>query len=69
MPFIPKHIQVFSLPGIGGTLFGQWGLIVAAYSANAAGPCPPQAHPAALLFTAVGHLLSLIWYLSLACQK
>jgi hypothetical protein len=42
------------------------GLIIGAFPADAAGHYPPQAHTTALVFTAAGTLLTLIWYLPLA---
>ena len=42
------------------------GLIIGAFPADAAGHYPPQAHLAALSFTAGGGLLALLWYLPLA---
>jgi MFS family permease len=60
-------ISAANVFGIGGTFLVQWwmGLIIGAFPANA-GHYPPQAHLAALSFTAVGGLLALLWYLPLA---
>jgi predicted MFS family arabinose efflux permease len=57
--------------GIGGTFLLQWwiGLIIGAFPADAARHYPPQAYTSALLFTAVGTLLTLIWYLPLARNR
>jgi hypothetical protein len=63
MPSIPKHIRVFSL------FTAAYFLSYFYRSANAAGQYPPQAHQAALLFTAAGSMLGLIWYLPLARQE
>ncbi len=63
-----QAVSAVNLFGIGGTFLVQWwmGLIIAAYTANAAGHYPPQAYASALLFTAVGTTITLAWYLPLA---
>jgi nitrate/nitrite transporter NarK len=64
-------VTAVNLFGIGGTFLLQWwmGLIVGAFPTDAAGHYPPQAYMAALLFTAAGTLVSLIWYWPLAHSK
>lgn len=56
-----------NLFGMGGTFLLQWwmGLIIASFPVSAAGHYPPQAYTMALLMTAVGTTLTLIWYLPL----
>ena len=63
-----QAVTAANLFGISGTFLLQWwmGLIIGSFPANAAGHYPPQAYSAALLFTATGTLLTLIWYLPLA---
>jgi predicted MFS family arabinose efflux permease len=63
-----QALTAVNLFGIGGTFLVQWwmGLIIGAFPADAAGHYPPQAHTTALVFTAAGTLLTLIWYLPLA---
>jgi nitrate/nitrite transporter NarK len=60
-----RAVTAANLFAIGGTFLLQWlmGLIIGLYLADAAGHYPPQAYTAALLFTAAGTLISLIWYL------
>ncbi len=50
--------------GIGGTFSLQalMGLIIGAWPRDAAGHYPPEAHAAALTFTALGTLAALAWY-------
>jgi len=66
-----KAVTAVNLFGIGGTFLLQWwgGLIVGQFPRTAAGQYPPQAYTAALLVTAVGGLLTLIWYLPLAKRE
>ena len=54
-----------NLFAIGGTFLLQWwmGLIIGLFPVDAAGHYPPAAYSAALGFTAVGMLITLIWYL------
>ncbi|MFN2201666.1 MAG: MFS transporter [Caldilineaceae bacterium] len=56
-----------NLFAIGGTFLLQWcmGLIIGLFPASAAGQYPAHAYSAALLFTATGTLLALVWYLPL----
>jgi sugar phosphate permease len=65
-----QAVTAVNLFGIGGTFLLQWwlGLIVDAFPADAAGRYPPQTYTAALLFTAVGTGLALLWYLPMARQ-
>jgi predicted MFS family arabinose efflux permease len=62
-----QAVTAVNLFGIGGTFLLQWwmGLIISAFIVDTAGHYPPQAYSAALLFTATGTLLTLIWYLPL----
>jgi MFS family permease len=62
-----KAVTAVNLFGIGGTFVLQWlsGVIVGQFPRNAAGQYPPQAYTAALLVTALGGLLALLWYLPL----
>jgi nitrate/nitrite transporter NarK len=50
--------------GIGGTFTLQalMGVIIGQWARSAAGRYPPEAHAAALWFTAAGTLLTLLWY-------
>ena len=60
-----RAVTAVNLFAIGGTFLLQWlmGLIIGAYPADAAGHYPPQAYTAALLFTGVGTIITLLWYL------
>jgi MFS family permease len=60
-----KAVSAINLFAIGGTFLLQWwmGLIIGLFPADAAGAYPPQAYRAALLFTATGTTLTLLWYL------
>ncbi len=62
-----RVVSAVNLFGIGGTFFIQWwlGLIIGSFAVNSAGQYPPQAYTAALLFTGIGGLLALFWYLPL----
>ncbi len=62
-----QAVTAVNLFGIGGTFLLQWwlGLIIGSFPANAVGQYPPQAYTTALLITATGTLLALIWYLPL----
>ena len=59
-----KAVSAVNVFSIGGTFLLQWtmGLIIGAFPTNAAGQYPSLAYSAALIFTATGALLSLIWY-------
>ena len=59
-----KAVSAVNLFSIGGTFLLQWtmGLIIGAFPVTSAGQYPPGAYSAALIFTATGALLSLIWY-------
>jgi nitrate/nitrite transporter NarK len=66
----PPHLSgraagAVNLFSIGGTFLVQWimGLIINTFSGGVTGQYPPEAHSAALLFTATGSLLTLLWYL------
>jgi len=60
-----QAVTAVNLFGIGGTFLLQWwlGIIIGRFPLDRAGHYPPQAYTAALLFTAVGTLLALSWYL------
>lgn len=60
-----RAVTAVNLFGIGGTFLLQMvmGLIIGLFPADAAGHYPPDAHSAALLFTALGTCLTLLWYL------
>jgi MFS family permease len=60
-----KAVTGANLFAIGGVFVLQWlmGLIINRFPVDATGRYPPQAHTAALLFTATGTLLALLWYL------
>ena len=66
-----KAVTSVNLFAIGGTFLLQWwmGLIIGLFLPNAAGQYPWQAYSAALVFTATGTLLALLWYLPLAKQS
>ncbi|MEM7348395.1 MAG: MFS transporter [Chloroflexota bacterium] len=66
-----QAVTAINMFGIGGTFFIQWwlGLIIGAFVVDSAGHYPPQAFTAALLFTAVGSLIALLWYLSLLLRQ
>ncbi|MBX2998633.1 MAG: MFS transporter [Caldilineaceae bacterium] len=66
-----KAISAVNLFAIGGTFLLQWwmGLIIGLWPVDAVGHYPPQAYTAALLFTAAGSFLALIWYLPLVRRK
>lgn len=66
-----KAVTAVNLFGIGGTFVLQWcmGLIIGRFAPDAAGHYPPQAHVTALLFTAAGSLLALLWYWPLARRR
>jgi predicted MFS family arabinose efflux permease len=63
-----KAVTAVNLFAIGGTFVLQWwmGFIIGLWPVDAAGRYPPQAYTAALLFTAVGTLAAILWYLPLA---
>ena len=48
---------------------GAMGLIINRFAADGAGHYPPQAHSAALFFTATGTLLAFLWYLPMVQQN
>ena len=62
-----KAVSAVNLFSIGGTFLLQWwmGLIIGAFGQDAAGHYPPAAYTAALLFTGIGTVLALLWYLPL----
>ncbi|MDX1521241.1 MAG: MFS transporter [Anaerolineae bacterium] len=62
-----QAVTAVNLFGIGGTFLLQWwlGLIIGAFAVDSAGHYPPQAYITALSFTAVGLLISLVWYFPL----
>jgi MFS family permease len=66
-----KAVTAINLFAIGGTFLLQWwmGLIVGLFPADASGAYPPQAYSAALTFTGVGTLLTLLWYLPMLRVK
>lgn len=61
-----KAVTAVNFFAIGGTFLLQWwmGLIINAFPATG-GSYPPAAYSAALLFTAIGTTLALLWYLPL----
>lgn len=63
-----KATTAVNLFAIGGTFLLQWwmGLIINLFPADGVGRYPPQAYTAALMFTGIGTLLALLWYLPLA---
>lgn len=66
-----KAVTAINLFAIGGTFLLQWwmGLIIGLFPVGAAGAYPPEAYRAALLFTATGTTLSLLWYLPMLRGK
>jgi predicted MFS family arabinose efflux permease len=62
-----KAVTAVNLFAIGGTFLLQWwmGLIIGTFPSDGAGHYPPQAYTAALLVTAIGTTLALLWYLPL----
>lgn len=66
-----QAVTAVNLFGIGGTFLLQWwlGLLIGAFPRDAAGHYPPLAYTAALAVTAVGGLLSLLWYLPLTAES
>lgn len=66
-----KAVTAANLFAIGGVFVLQWlmGLIINRFAADAAGHYPPQAHSAALFFTATGTLLAFLWYLPMVQQN
>jgi MFS family permease len=60
-----RALTAVNIFAIGGTFIIQWvmGLVINTYTPDGFGRYPPEAHSAALVFTAVGTLLALIWYL------
>lgn len=66
-----KAVTAANLFAIGGVFVLQWlmGLIINQFAADGAGHYPPQAHSAALFFTATGTLIALLWYLPLVKRK
>jgi predicted MFS family arabinose efflux permease len=64
-------VTAVNMFAIGGVFLLQWwmGLIIGMFPADASGAYPPIAYSAALLFTASGAFLSLLWYLPMARQK
>lgn len=66
-----KAVTAVNLFAIGGTFLLQWwmGLIIGLWPVDAAGHYPPPAYTAALISTAVGTLLALLWYFPLARRR
>jgi predicted MFS family arabinose efflux permease len=66
-----KAVTATNLFAIGGTFLLQWwmGLIIGLWPVDAAGHYPPPAYTAALLSTAAGTFLALLWYLPLARRR
>jgi predicted MFS family arabinose efflux permease len=62
-----QAVTAVNLFGIGGTFLIQWllGVVIGAFAIDAAGRYPPLAHSTALLITAVGTTLTLMWYMPL----
>lgn len=60
-----RAVTAVNLFSIGGTFLLQWwmGLIISAFPLDVAGHYPSQAYTTALLFTGVGTLITLVWYL------
>lgn len=60
-----RALTAVNLFAISGTFVIQWGmgLIINTFTPLTGGQYPPQAHSAALAFSASGMLLALIWYL------
>jgi predicted MFS family arabinose efflux permease len=65
-----QAVTAVNLFGIGGTFLIQWilGLVIGAFPVDAAGHYPPAAHSTALLITAIGTTLTLVWYMPLVRQ-
>ncbi len=65
---IGRGVTAVNVFGLAGTFLLQWGmgLIVGAFPADVQGHYPPQAYSVAFAFTAVGTLLTLLWYLPMA---
>ena len=59
-----KAVTAVNVFAIGGTFVLQWwmGLVIGLFPTDAAGAYPPVAYSVALLLTATGALLALIWY-------
>ncbi|NOX60748.1 MAG: MFS transporter [Chloroflexi bacterium] len=68
LSMVGKAVTVANLFGISGVFLLQWwlGLIIAAFPVDFAGRYPPAAYTAALLFSAGGIGLTLLWYAPLA---
>lgn len=66
-----KAVSAINLFAIGGTFLLQWwmGLIIGLYPVDSNGAYPPEAYRAALLFTAIGTTLTLLWYLPMLRVK
>ncbi len=66
-----RVITAVNLFGIGGTFLLQWvsGLVIGAFPQDAAGHYPPAAFTTALLLTAAGGALALLWYNTLRVGK
>jgi MFS family permease len=62
-----RAMSAVNLFAIGGTFLLQWwtGLIIGMFPTDAAGRYPPDAYSAALVFTGVGTVIALFWYLPL----
>ena len=63
-----KAVTAVNVFAIGGTFVLQWwmGLIIGRWQLGAGGHYPPIAYSAALIFTATGALMALVWYRPLA---
>lgn len=60
-----RSVTAVNVFGLTGTFVLQWlmGLVVGAFSADAYGHYPPQAYSLAFAITALGTLVTLLWYL------
>jgi nitrate/nitrite transporter NarK len=65
---IGRAVTAANLFGLAGTFLLQWGmgLIVGAFPTDVLGHYPPQAYSVAFGLTAVGTLVTLLWYLPMA---
>jgi len=60
-----RGVTAVNVFGLSGTFVLQWlmGVVVGTFSADASGHYPPQAYGLAFAITALGTLLTLLWYL------
>lgn len=60
-----RSLTAVNVFGLSGTFVLQWvmGVIIGAFPADLRGHYPPQAYSAAFAFTALGTLVTLLWYL------